>query len=155
MVRNRPRGAYRNIVAATDFSDPARHAFQTTLRFFPERKLTLFHAYDVPRQTLADNPTMLRRTYEDAVLERSDRFLEQMGLLGCDRTRPDVLVEEGSPGRLLREYVRVGKVDLIALGTRGSSSLLDLFLGSTAREIVEMVPTDALVTRDPGAPVET
>lgn len=155
VVRNRPRRAYRNIVAATDFSDPARHALQVTDRFFPDRKLTLFHAYDVPRQTLADNPATFRKACEDAAKERCERLLKQVGLLGAHRFRPDVLVEEGNPGRLLHEYVRVAQVDLITLGTRGSSGLLDLFLGSTAREIVETVPCDTLVVRDPQASVET
>lgn len=155
VVRNRPRGPYRNIVAATDFSDPARHALQVTERLFPDRKLTLFHAYDVPRQALTDASPKLQRAFEDAAKERSENFLKQVGLLGRHRERPDVLVEQGSPAPLLREYVRVGKIDLVTLGTRGSSGLLDMFLGSTAKEILGELPCDALVVRDPEASVET
>ncbi|HEV2566538.1 MAG TPA: universal stress protein [Microvirga sp.] len=155
VVRNRARAAYRTVVAATDFSDPARHALQVTDRLFPECKLTLFHAYDVPRQTLADNPATFRKACEDAVMERCERFLKQVGLLGRHRPRPDVLVEQGDPARLLREYVRVAKVDLVTMGTRGSSGFLDMFLGSTAKEILAELPCDALVVRDPQASVET
>jgi nucleotide-binding universal stress UspA family protein len=82
-------------------------------------------------------------------------LLKQGGLFGRHRTRPDVLVEQGKPAPLLREYVRVGKVDLVTLGARGSSGLLDMFLGSTAKEIIEQVPCDALVVRDPQGAYET
>jgi nucleotide-binding universal stress UspA family protein len=155
VVRNRARGPYRSIVAATDFSDPARHALQVTERFFPDRKLALFHAYDVPRQTLADGPATFGKAFEDAAVQKSERFLEQVGLLGRDRPRPDVLIEQGRPAPLLREYVRVAKVDLVTLGTRGSSGLLDMFLGSTAKEILAELPCDALVVRDPQASAES
>jgi len=154
VVRNRPQAPYCNIVAATDFSAPSGYAFDAAERFFPERKLTLFHAYDAPGSRLMDNAASFHMACESAVKEAGERFMEGLGPFGRDRPRPDLLIEPGSASRLLREFVRLRKVDLVTMGTRGRNSLLDVFLGSTAKEIMATLPCDALVVREPQAPAE-
>ena len=48
VVKSRVRSSYRNILVATDFSEPSRHALETVGRWFPDLKLTIFNAYDIP-----------------------------------------------------------------------------------------------------------
>jgi nucleotide-binding universal stress UspA family protein len=86
--------------------------------------------------------------------QAGEQFIEGLGPFGKERPRPDLLIELGSASRLLREFVRLRKVDLVAMGTHGRSSLLDVFLGSTAKEIMAALPCDALVVREPQAPRE-
>jgi nucleotide-binding universal stress UspA family protein len=55
----------------------------------------------------------------------------------------------------LRDYVRDKEVDLLVLGTHGRSAFFEIFLGSVAKAIMDDVPCDALVIREPRAAVET
>ena len=81
-------------------------------------------------------------------------------LAGVDKSapgwqQPHVLIEDGAPNFLLRDYVRDKEVDLLVLGTHGRSAFFEIFLGSVAKAIVDDVPCDALVIREPRAAVET
>ena len=55
-VRRRARSAYRHVVVATDFSDPALHALRLAARWFGGSRLTLFHAYTPLGSTLTAGP---------------------------------------------------------------------------------------------------
>jgi len=48
VVRDRPVRAYRDIVVATDFSEASLQALSAAATLFPQGRLTLFHACDVP-----------------------------------------------------------------------------------------------------------
>lgn len=55
-VRRRARSAYRHVVVATDFSDPALHALRLAARWSGGSRLTLFHAYTPLGSTLTAGP---------------------------------------------------------------------------------------------------
>lgn len=44
-VLNVARDAYRHVVVATDFSNPAMDALRLAARWFDDSRMTLFHAY--------------------------------------------------------------------------------------------------------------
>jgi nucleotide-binding universal stress UspA family protein len=46
---------------------------------------------------------------------------------------------------IVREDVRLRKVDLVALGTHGRISIFDVCLGSTANGMRKVLPCDAFV----------
>ena len=80
-------------------------------------------------------------------------------LAGVDKSapgwqQPHVLIEDGAPNFLLRDYVRDQEVDLLVLGTHGRSGFFEMIMGSAAKAIMDDVPCDALVIREPRA-VET
>ena len=56
-----------------------------------------------------------------------------------------LLVESGAPDRLIRDYVRDRGVDLVVLGTHGRSAVLNVLIGSTAKQILSALSCDALV----------
>lgn len=154
VVKQRARGAYEDIVVATDFSPSACEAVRVAAAFFPERKLDLFHAYAAPGMGGAPAPEVLRAQQQEIFAEETARFLAESGI-ALERTRRfGLIVEEGEPGQLIRQYVRDRGVDLVVLGTQGRGVLADLFLGSTAREILSTLSCDALVVREPRAPAE-
>jgi nucleotide-binding universal stress UspA family protein len=66
-----------------------------------------------------------------------------------------VLIEDGAPNFLLRDYVRAKEVDLLVLGMHGRRAFFEIFLGSAAKAIMDDVSCDALVIREPRAAVET
>lgn len=153
VVKTRPRKPYRHIVVATDFSDSSRHALQAATRFFPEQKLTVFHAYSSPISDITADRLTHRLKYRDVVMKKYQAFLERMKKPDTWQ-EPRVLIEDGSPTFLLRDLVHEEDVDLIVLGSHGHSMILDVFIGSVAKEIMVDVPCDVFLVREPRAHIE-
>lgn len=154
VVKERARKPYQRIVVATDFSTGSRYAFEAAAHFFPEHRLTLFHAYDAPMSGLMTDPARYRRHYGGIVAQDCEVFLK--GLSGPPGTlqQPHVVIEHGAPDQLLRQYVREHDVDLVVLGTQGRSALVEAFIGSVAKQIMSSLPCDALVIREPAVSVK-
>ena len=155
VVKDRARGPYRHIVVATDFSDSSRHALEAAARLFPEQRLTVFHAYDAPMAGLMADTASYQKGYRQVVAQECEAFLQSIDKPGSDWQHPHVFIEHGAPDRLLRDYVRDKGVDLVVLGTHGRSALFEVLLGSVAKRIMDSLPCDALVAREPRATVGT
>jgi nucleotide-binding universal stress UspA family protein len=153
VVKDRPRKPYENIVFATDLSDSSRYALEATARFFSGQRLTIFHAYRPPSGLMT--VSVLHRQYRMEVEQEVTAFLATVDKSAPGWQQPHVLIEDGAPNFLLRDYVRDKEVDLLVLGTHGRSALFEMFLGSAAKAIMDDVPCDALVIREPRAAVET
>lgn len=153
IVKDRPHRPYENIVFATDLSDCSRYALETTARFFSGHRLTIFHAYRPPSGLITESA--LHRQYRMEVEQEVRAFLAGVKKSAPGWQQPHVLIEDGAPNFLLRDYVRAKEVDLLVLGTHGRSALFEIFLGSVAKAIIDEVPCDALVIREPRVAVET
>ena len=90
-----------------------------------------------------------RSSHRTAVRQECETFVQ--GVSGAAGRQPQVVIDEGAPEALLRDYVRDREVDLVVLGTHGRSGLLEVFLGSVARRIMDALPCDALIVRGPAA----
>ncbi|MBX6321094.1 MAG: universal stress protein [Rhodospirillaceae bacterium] len=154
VVKDRPRGPYRHIAVAVDFSDSSRHALEAAARFFPDQRLTIFHAYDPPMSSFLQAPVPYSQEYRKVAARECEAFLEKVDKPASWRM-PQILIEDGPPTVLLRDYVREKGVDLVVLGTHGRSAVLEIFIGSMAKAIMYETPCDALVIREPRAAVET
>ena len=74
-------------------------------------------------------------------------------LAGVDISAPalqpsHLLIEDGEPKLLLRDYVQAKEVDLLVLGTHGRRTLVEIFLGSVEKAIIDDVTCDVLVIPD-------
>lgn len=144
VVRRRARHPYRRVVVATDFSDGSQGALHAAAGFFPDARFVLFHAYRVVTGGLVD-PERVRDGWEAVARQDAQAFLDAAQLPELTRSRLRLLVEEGDPERLLRDYAQVADVDLVVAGTGGRGPVLDLLLGSTAKRLVEGLPCDVMV----------
>jgi nucleotide-binding universal stress UspA family protein len=142
VVKDRPRRPYENIVFATDLSDCSRYALESTARFFSGQRLTIFHAYRSPSGLITESA--LLRQYRVEVEQEVRAFLAGADKSAPDWRQPHLLIEDGPPNFLLRDYVRDKEVDLLVLGTH-RSSFFEIFVGSVAKTILDDVPCDALV----------
>lgn len=149
VVKARPRRPYRHIVVATDFSESSRHALDTAARFFPEQALTLFHAYDPPMSGLTDDAAAYRREYREVAEQDCEAFLQDAKKHRSDLRRPRVLIEYGTPNHLLHDYVAENSADLVVVGTKGRSAIVEVLIGSVAKRILEDVSCDVLLVREP------
>lgn len=145
IVKDRARGPYGRIVVATDFSDSARRALETAAGIFQGHDLTLFHAYDAPVVGGAGNPASYLAEYGRFAAVECDDFLRSSGVPKGVVSK--TMVEWGAPAHLLRDYAERDGFDLVVLGTGGRSAIVELIVGSVAKQILAEVPRDALVIR--------
>jgi nucleotide-binding universal stress UspA family protein len=138
----------RTILVPTDFSHDAALAAQAATRILgeagPDRRLLLVHAYRVPEEATHLPATVLLAAIREA--EASAR--EQLEKLAASLRRPgltiEVMAEEGYAADVILERARVGRADLIAMGTHGRSGLGRLFIGSTAERVLPFAPCPVL-----------
>jgi len=145
IVKSRPRGPYRSVVVATDFSDSSRCALQTAAALLPSAELTLFHAFTVTYEGFVGDKPAAREAAAAHAMAESRAFLASAGL--ASEIRVETLCEYGDIGPLLQELVHERSVDLVAVGTEGRGAVAKLFLGSIAQRLVGDLPADVLVVR--------
>ncbi len=146
VVRKRGHKPYRHVVAATDFSEPSRHAFEAAFCFFPEVKLTVFHAHDAPMPALADTSSFTQ-PFRDVAIAKGNAFIEQAAS-GLRENWPELIVEDGEPTHLLHDYAKEMDVDVMAIGSQGRNALLQALLGRVAHRMVSLLPCDVLIVRE-------
>lgn len=149
VVKNRPHAAYRNILMAIDFSAASRHALQTAMALFPGQAFTVFHACEAPMAGIAANPGRYEEQSREAAAGEWAAFVAALDVTDERRRGLRALIEYGQPAPLLREYVPERDVDLVVLGTHGRGALMDMLIGSVAKQILAEVPCDTLVVREP------
>lgn len=144
VVHDRAVRHYRDIVVGTDFSEASLQALLTTAACFPAAALTLFHGYDVPFSGYLDEQDFKR---DLGVMEKElgTKFLADDRVDSRLRDRTDVVIEHGSPERLLSDYVEDQHVDLTVIGSHGRGALFDALIGSTAKNLIETLEGDLLI----------
>ncbi len=148
VVRNRAHGLYRRILAATDFFEPSRHALLVATRFFPGREPILYHAHALAMSGLADASPHFGLCVGIEETECA-AFLSATVLPEGTKVRP--VVECGAIESTLTRYVREHDIDLVVMGSHGSGGLMSLLLGSTAAKLLDWLPCDTLLVREPTA----
>lgn len=148
VVRQRTRGPYRRIVVATDFSEPSRHALLLATRFFPGRELILYHAHMLAMSGLV-NASPHPGVFVGIEEAECAAFLAATALPEGTTVRP--VIECGVIESTLSRYVREHDIDLVAMGSHGSSGLMSLLLGRTAAKLLDWLPSDLLLVREPAA----
>jgi len=146
VVRRRARAPYQRIVVATDFSDSSREALLTAARIFPGRELVLFHAFQIPLAESTDDQPHAR-------LARNIERHDCADFLASTELPPEVsvrtVIEHGALETTLTRYVRQHETDLVVMGTHGRSGVMSILLGSSAAMLLDWLPCDVLVVREP------
>jgi nucleotide-binding universal stress UspA family protein len=144
VVKRRIRDDYRTVLVGTDFSDPSRAALQSASVLFPQAQLTVLHAYHAGG--LAGTEENDRAAYRRA-LDDCARFVAATLPLASRTIR--CVVDAGVPETLLNRYALDKKIDLLAVGTHGRRSMLDLLFGSTCAALILSSPCDTLIVPQP------
>lgn len=146
VVKSRPRGPYRNVVVATDFSTASRSALETALELFPEANITVFNAYHVQFESFADDKMATRAAASARAAEEAKAFVASVPA-ASSRPAIAVLCEQGDAPRALDTLSQETDMDLVVLGAKGHSRVADLLLGNTAQRLIAELPVDVLVAR--------
>jgi len=150
IVRNRPKRMYGKLVVATDFSPSSAAALRRAAGFFPNAEFTLFNGYSIPYSGILETWNV-RDEFDDWGRKACEKFLSETDLPEGFAARATRLIEPGEPERLLTELVSGGRVDLTVVGSHGGGALYEMFIGSTAKRIIDEVPGDVLLVRAPEA----
>jgi nucleotide-binding universal stress UspA family protein len=149
VVRQRPRGRYRRVLVATDFSEPSRHALLRALALFPDRRIVLYHAHALPND-ITSTQARIRASRQVAAGEAA-AFLDATGLDAATRQRIRVVVEPEAPEIGLSRYVMDHDIELVVHGTHGRTGLMQVLIGSVATQLLRWTPCDTLLVRQPRA----
>jgi nucleotide-binding universal stress UspA family protein len=128
----------RNVLVATDFSEPARVGIEWAARVARDRAARLHVVHVVsPPMPVADfttPPITLDRELRDAAGQRLDALLEEAPLAGLDA---HAVLRDGTPSIAVLDVAEEVDADLLVVGTRGLTGFRHLLLGSTAERIVQ------------------
>lgn len=146
------------VLAVTDFSDNAASGLDWAVEIARGRKcrLDLVHALQLPGP-LTDflvSPPDASEQLEIAALRRLEQEASRLEAKGVEVV-PDLRI--GLPSQAILEAARERRPDLVVVGTRGHSAIHQLFLGTTARRIVQHASCPVLTVhpKERARPVRT
>lgn len=142
VIKNRVQGAYKNILAPTDFSISSKKSVLFAKLTFEPSEIKLVHAYknldDLTMEFYKlnsnedeDYPDYLGRPHADI-------FKQEVGIKNID------MIKSSSIGKGLLEYLKAQKSDLCVLGSNGCD-IADSFLGSTGSYLLKNLTSDVLI----------
>lgn len=144
--------ALKNILVATDFSEPAcaalRHGMELARRF--GASLHVLHVVSDLAAVPATAPGLVDAGVMQATLEKDARADLDALIAPPDRAALNAHLEisvSAWPGRAILQYAREEQVDLIVLGTHGRTGLAHWFLGSVAEYVSRRAHCPVLTVR--------
>ncbi|MFT5430268.1 MAG: universal stress protein A [Myxococcota bacterium] len=144
---------YKRILCAIDFSDCSRQAFYVALKYSQlfEAEAVLLHVREktVTADGLEQNEEELV-ALERGIRRRLDELAAQDGITAEQRKRLDFEVRGGKPWVEITSYANDNEVDLIIMGTHGTTNLLKSLIGSQAERVVRRANCHVLVVKPAG-----
>jgi glycine betaine transporter len=146
----------QRIVCPVDFSACAKHALDYAQELAQQfgAELSLVHAYEDPAAYATPVPMSgyigpgaewlheLRKHYE----QRLEECMAEVAKSGV-RVRCELL--EGTPYRVVLDWAKEYKADLIVIGTHGHTGFTHALLGSVTERVVRMAECPVLTIRTP------
>ena len=144
----------KKILVPCDFSSPAEEAFHFAVNLAKKSggSISLLHAIEMPVLAYGasiDIPVYtfdaeLLAALKEAAIKRFKKLTAKYSK-GFDRTQLTVL--QGTPFQTIREFAVDKKIDLVIMGTHGTSGLHEFFVGSNTEKIVRFSKVPVLVIR--------
>lgn len=146
MVRIRARSPYQWVLVATGSPGPSRHVLLVPARFFPGRELILYHARDLAMSGRADASPHLGICVG---IEKTECAAYSVATVFPKGTIVRPVVECGAIESTLTCYARDHEIELVVTNSHGHIGLMNLLLGSTVAKLLDWLPCDTLLVREP------
>ncbi|MFW6320273.1 MAG: universal stress protein [Halohasta sp.] len=131
------------VLVPMDDSSHARAALNEAFELFPEAEIHVLHVLQIKRPT----GTATQTGYELAA-ETAERVLDTAEAIAGQYDRSiRTEVAEGQAAKTIVDYAERNDIDHIALGSRGSSGVSRLLLGSVAESVARRSPCSVTITR--------
>jgi nucleotide-binding universal stress UspA family protein len=150
VARPSPRGG--EILAATDLSEPARHAVRAASQEARRRKsrLVVAHFLDLPPEMMAlgwsavPAPSSMPESHAGRRRQAEEDLRRELETLGVEA---EPVIGEGAPATSIVKLAEQRQASLIVVGTAGRTGLSRVLLGSVAAAVVERAHSSVLVVR--------
>jgi nucleotide-binding universal stress UspA family protein len=145
--------AFKTIVCATDFSEPAEAALARAadLAMASNADLHLVHVFRYPYIDYPWYSDTLPESIMTEVREGAEKHLaEEARKVEARGARVTTHLVEGMPAMAIAQVVEETQADLLVIGTRAHQGLAHLVLGSVAEKTARRVPCNVLIVK--GAP---
>jgi nucleotide-binding universal stress UspA family protein len=144
----------KNILVATDFSEPAAAAMdygRALGRQFGSQLYVIHVVEDILMSVGSDGYVA---EVSQLQIDAEEKAKERMRALVDDRDREELrpkgyVFHDRSIPRGIAEYARTHAIDLIVLGTHGRTGVRHLALGSVAERVVRAAPCPVLTVKHP------
>lgn len=147
-----PVAGMKNILFATDFSEPAMKAFPYVTALAKSFAASVFACHIItPTSLVAAAPQAAPSLYEaeyEAAAKELDNIVSSPQLAGL---KTKALLSSGMLGDSLLQEIKDNNVDLVVAGTHGRTGLRRFLLGSAVEEICR-VATCPVLTIGPDCP---
>lgn len=148
IVRRQPRGPYRRVVAAVDFSELSRAAITQAFVLAPDADVTAVFSLPTRFDPLLADAGLFAEEVEASrsvrlrlAREAMDRFVAPW------EGRVKGLVVDGPPFETIDEVVRRRTADLVTVASRGQGATKMVLLGTVAEGLLDTVPCDVSIAR--------
>lgn len=150
VVRQSPRGPYRRVLVALDFSPWSAQAIAQARRVAPQARLLLLHAYQVPFEEKLHFAGVDAATVDHyrahARTDATQRLHALAAACGLAPGDWEPFIVEGEASLHIVELEQQEDCDLVVLGKHGRSAAEDLLLGSVSRRVLVEGRADVLVS---------
>ena len=131
------------VLVPMDRSSNARAALEEAFALFPAAEIHVLHVFQVtkPHGTTTQSGYELAVDTADDILQTAEDIARQHGRTIKAR------VVEGHTAKTILKYADANDIDHIVLGSRGSSGVSRLLLGSVAESVARRSPCSVTITR--------
>ncbi len=149
----------KKILFPTDFSNAANQAFIYALKIAQklQAEVVTLHVYQKPDVSALHLPDVLKEVYDSLDLEAFENYRDEIPFLrkiaethNLSGIRISNILEIGETIPTILKTAAAINADMIVMGTKGAGWLKEIFMGSTAAEVLEnagcpvlAVPEDA------------
>ncbi len=140
---------YKKILVPIDFSDGSRKAFYVAIKYANtfSADTILLHVRE-GSSVERDNEELER--LEDGIRRRLNELWAKGGLEEVDRRRITMEIRGGKPWVEIVNFAHEEDVDLIIMGTHGSTGLKSILIGSQAEKVVRRANCHVLAVKPDG-----
>jgi len=142
--------AIKHIVAPVDFSPASRHALEVAIELSCAlgAKLDVVHSIEVLTYRGVEYREVMSRTSYDQERRQAKEMLEEWACIAREagvETSCEVL--EGDSRHTLVDFAARQAVDLIVIGAKGHSRLMEILVGSVATRVLTHAPCSVHLVR--------
>jgi nucleotide-binding universal stress UspA family protein len=149
VVQSEPQGAYERLLVEVDFSEASTALMHYAGALDNDAAMELYHALDLREEAQLRSAEASQQAIESYRVESlhsaRQRMLSLSDTSDARRNRVDSMVGVGDPARQLAVQQERTGADLVAVGHKRRSALVELLMGSVAQRLVGGIACDVLV----------
>ena len=143
----------KNILVPCDFSKPAVNAFRFALDIAGRSKGIVYLLNVIELPAIHDPIIMPVISFEKEFLnELKEKTSKEFDKI-ITKYKPDAVevrteVSFGAAFRMIQDFIKKKKIDIVIMGSHGATGIREYFIGSNAEKIVRNSPVPVLVVKD-------